>query len=311
MATGACGIDCSVCRLNLLGECSTCGSGKSVEGAKKRGAQERILGGACPILTCAMDKGVEYCPKDCDEFPCKRFRDNLYPYGEAYLNMQERRRNAPPPSISPIGGRVVVPKEYWDDLAKSDLNHICRRARASQRSASSIVLPFFNSSLLIDIKQRVGYLDQKGQWVLLDHPLTVLMGLIYLLNANEGTILGQMVGVHELKCSHFFRGPHELRTGPVLKRFDNDVEGFEKAAVALGAQRMDLADVAYQFVVFPKIPVYYLLWKGDEEFPANLVVLFDKTIERHLAPDSIWGIVILISDLLVLGQGLKPLVARC
>ncbi|RLB20566.1 MAG: hypothetical protein DRG71_09575 [Deltaproteobacteria bacterium] len=68
MATGACGIDCSMCRLNLLGECSTCGSGKSIEGAKKRVAQERKLRAPCPILACAIDNNVEFWPRDCDDF---------------------------------------------------------------------------------------------------------------------------------------------------------------------------------------------------------------------------------------------------
>ena len=31
MPTGACGIDCNTCRLNVQGRCSTCGSGTSPE----------------------------------------------------------------------------------------------------------------------------------------------------------------------------------------------------------------------------------------------------------------------------------------
>ena len=46
MATGACGINCDTCRLNLRGTCSTCGSGTSEEGRLKLAAQERLLGGA-------------------------------------------------------------------------------------------------------------------------------------------------------------------------------------------------------------------------------------------------------------------------
>ncbi|RLB77881.1 MAG: hypothetical protein DRH15_10730 [Deltaproteobacteria bacterium] len=310
MATGACGIDCSVCRLNLLGECSTCGSGKSIEGAKKRGAQERILGAPCPILACAIDNNVEFCPKDCDDFPCNNFRDKRYPFSEGYLNMQERRRQAPPPSLSPIGERVVVPGEYWHDLANSNMGEICRRAMAVQRSASSVILPFLNSSLLVDAKKREGYVDLAERWVLIDHPLTLLMALVYLLNATEAVPMDQMVGVQELKSAHFFQGPHKLKTGSVLKRYGNNPEGFKNAAMALGGQRVDLADLAFKFTVFPKIPIYYLLWNGDDEFPANLVVLFDKSIEKHLAADSIWGMVNLVSDLLVLGQGISPLIAR-
>ena len=310
MATGACGIDCSVCRLDLLGECSTCGSGKSIEGARKRGAQERIFGGACPILACAIDSEVEFCPKDCDRFPCDKFRDNRYPFSEAYLNMQQRRRQAPPPSLSPIGEGVTVPEEYWRELSNRNIADLCENAGAIRRSTFSVILPFFHSSLRIDVEKKQVCIDLRGQWVTINHPLTVLMAVVYLLNVTEAEPLGQMVGVQELKSFHFFRGPHKLKISPVLKRYENDLRGFENAARALGGDKLDLADLAFKFSVFPKIPVYYLLWKGDDEFPANLVVLFDKRIENYLAADSIWGIVNLVSDLLVLGRGTDPLAAR-
>ena len=310
MSTGACGIDCSVCRLNLLSECSTCGSGKSIEGAKKRAAQERILGSSCPVLACAIERAVEYCPRDCNDFPCNMFRDNRYPFSEAYLNMQQRRRNYPPPSISPLGQRIEVPKEFWQDLASTDPDVVCKRAGASMQSAGSFLLKFFNSYLLIDTNEEKGYLEVDGRWMMLGQPLTVLMAVVYLLKASEIELKGEMVGVQELKDSHFFQGPHKLKTGSVLMRYGNDLQGLRDAATALGGEPLDLGDLAFKFSVFPKVPVYYLLWKGDEEFPPNLVILFDRTIEDHLAADSIWGIVNLVSDLLVIGQGLAPLIAK-
>ena len=108
-----------------------------------------------------------------------------------------------------------------------------------------------------------------------------------------------MIGVKELKDSHFFRGPHELRIAPLLERFGDDPNGFKKAAEALGGEIKDLAHVAYKIPAFPKAPIYYLLWEGDEEFEPRLSVLFDRTIEKHLAADAIWGLVNIVSDTLV------------
>ena len=48
MPTGACGINCDVCQLNLLGTCSSCGSGQSLEAEKKLDAQQRLIGGPLP-----------------------------------------------------------------------------------------------------------------------------------------------------------------------------------------------------------------------------------------------------------------------
>ena len=60
-----------------------------------------------------------------------------------------------------------------------------------------------------------------------------------------------------------------------------------------------MADAAVCLKPFPKIPVYYILYAGDEEFPAKLSVLFDRSIERHLSADAIWGLVGLVSDALL------------
>ena len=45
MPTGACGINCDVCKLQLLGLCSTCGSGRSQEAQRKLAAQKAAFGG--------------------------------------------------------------------------------------------------------------------------------------------------------------------------------------------------------------------------------------------------------------------------
>ncbi|MCG6878401.1 MAG: DUF3795 domain-containing protein, partial [Deltaproteobacteria bacterium] len=93
MPTGACGINCDVCRLKILGFCGTCGPGQSREAMEKIAVQERVLGAPCPILACAFKKGVQHCMKDCDDFPCTQFTDGPYPFSRGYLEMQERRWN--------------------------------------------------------------------------------------------------------------------------------------------------------------------------------------------------------------------------
>ena len=96
MPTGVCGINCDVCKLKLLDLCSTCGPGKSPEAFRKLEAQERILGGACPILRCAGMKRIDYCLRDCDAFPCENFASGPYPFSQGFLDMQERRRQRKP-----------------------------------------------------------------------------------------------------------------------------------------------------------------------------------------------------------------------
>ena len=117
---------------------------------------------------------------------------------------------------------------------------------------------------------------------------------------TDTPLAGERVSVHDLKDAHFFQGPHTLKTAPLLELFGRNLPGFTEAAQSLGGTSLQLADAAFKFLPLPKIPVYYLLWEADDEFEANMTVLFDRSIERHLTADAIWGVVQLVSDMLVM-----------
>ena len=116
MATGACGINCDVCQLNLIGQCSSCGPGRSDLAARKSAAQQRILGHPCAILECARLNHIDYCPRDCPSFPCDNFSDSNYPYGKSFLDMQQRRLKEGPKAYAPDGSHLAVADEYWQAL---------------------------------------------------------------------------------------------------------------------------------------------------------------------------------------------------
>jgi hypothetical protein len=90
-----------------------------------------------------------------------------------------------------------------------------------------------------------------------------------------------------------------LKKKTLLARFGGKPADLKKAGLQYGASILDLADAAICLTPFPKIPLYYLLWAGDEEFSASLSILFDRSIEHHLSADAIWGIVTWVSDALV------------
>jgi len=302
MPTGACGIDCDVCKLNLLGSCSTCGPGKSQEAQRKLAAQERILGGPCPILSCAFRRGVDYCSKDCDQFPCDEFKAGPYPFSQGFLEMQERRRREGPKAKPPRGNQVKVPTQYWEDLEKEDLAILCDKAGTRSDQSDQIILPFLGVDLLIDRRDRSLCHLKRGQRGRVEDPLLATLCLVYLLNAGPEPLSHDMVGAHDLRDAQFFKGPHDLKVRPLLERFGNDLEGFKKAAERLGGESVEFADVSCRVSAFPKVPIYYLFWKGEEEFPPRLSVLFDRSIEHHLSADAIWGLTNLVSDILLMGD---------
>ena len=304
MPTGACGINCDVCRLHVLGVCSSCGPGRSPEAREKMAAQVRILGGPCPILECASIRGKDFCLKDCESFPCERFK--VYPFSEGFLTMQERRRNQAASRLDPTRETILVPPHYWEDLEKRDMVAMCENALASVFSSEDLVLSTLGREILVDRKNRSLRHKNQGEWEQVTHPLLELLVLVYLLHAGPQLLSRELVSAKELKTAHFFQGPHELNVGKVLERFGRDQEGFRRAAEALGGEAQSLAaDAAYRIPALPKVPLYYLLWEGDDEFEPRISVLFDRSIESHLSADAIWGLVALVSEALL--KAPKPL----
>ncbi len=297
MATGACGINCDTCRLNLLGICSTCGSGTSVEAERKLAAQQRLLGAPCPILDCARTNRIAYCPRDCSQFPCENFRNGPYPFSHGWLDMQERRRKTTG-KISP-DQPDEVPEAFWQELATADLAAVARRAGAHMDSPGALVIPFLDTRLRIEPATRTVARAAGGGWVPETDVLAQIMAVVYLRRASDSGLTGELVGVQDLRRAAFFHGPHALPTAMLAQRFGEDPDGFQRAARLLNGMPVQQADTAFRLMPFPKVPFYVLLWLADPEFPAQASVLFDRSIEAHLPPDAIWATVTLVARRLV------------
>ena len=216
--------------------------------------------------------------------------------------MQASRRHQAGQALDPTKEKIKVPPEYWEDLKRRDSRTVCRNALAADHAPEGLLLVFLGETILIDVQKSVLKINKQGMWETLSHPLLELLSLVYLLNAGPEGVSNEMVSVQQLKTSHFFQGPHQLNIDPLIRRFGNDAEGFKSAALNIGGELQNLADASFKILTFPKVPLYYLLWRGDEEFNPRLSVLFDGSIEKHLSADAIWGLVSLVSDALLKGS---------
>ena len=303
MPTGACGIHCDACRLNHRGLCSSCGSGMSEQARLKIKAQERLLGAPCPILACARLNRIDYCLRECDQFPCENFSGDGatgYPFSEGYLNMQKRRRvlleetnqNGQP------GEPLAIPDQHWQVISDRGTEDIVRCSGATLLEDGSFQLEMLNRRLRIDVVRREVEIDRQGQWQPAP-PLPAFVAVVYLANSRSMPLSGRWVSEKDLSCREFFRGPHEMRTEAVLTRFGSDDAGFLVAAKAYGGvETGDVGDAAVRLWVFPAIPLKLILWCGDDELEPALTVMFDQSIDALLPGDGIWALVQMVCEVL-------------
>lgn len=184
---------------------------------------------------------------------------------------------------------------YWDILSKLHPADVCNRTEALYNPArEGFLLPVYNLRYLILPKEkkilRVQWNDQPVEEDL--HQFFYLMVLVYLTEAKEVKPTHTWVSEKDLQGgSTFFRGPHSLQVGELEDLCGRNPDAFLKAGQKLGGHEILYGDKGFALEAFPKVPLAYILWRGDEEFPPRIGVLFDSTVQSHLPLDIIWCLV--------------------
>lgn len=216
--------------------------------------------------------------------------------------MQERmRKETRSPSAFPDAmtqwQREEIDAGYWEELIALDPAEVCRRSLSQyDPEEEAYRVPMLRQEYTIHPFRRVitrerlpaARAHRFGDILFAE----ALVLIIYLLRAREIPLAGKLQTEKELPGGEtFFRGPHELARGPVLKHFGRNPEAFREAAAALGGQRLDFGDASFRFQALPRVPLDYILWAEDEEFPARLTIAFDSTVSDHLPLDVVWALV--------------------
>ncbi len=98
----------------------------------------------------------------------------------------------------------------------------------------------------------------------------------------------------------FYHEAYQGYSGDRLaKAIDNRTSVFERAAKALGGQRLELGDAAFAFRALPRVQVAAIYYAGDEDFPASANVLFDSSASHYLPTDALAGVGSALVDRLV------------
>lgn len=73
---------------------------------------------------------------------------------------------------------------------------------------------------------------------------------------------------------------------PFAKTFEGHVGELKKAAEAIGAKKVRQGDAGYLLNAFDCIPMQYLFWDGDDEFPAQANILYDYSVTDYIHVES-------------------------
>ena len=118
---------------------------------------------------------------------------------------------------------------------------------------------------------------------------TRLLLIHYLIYAKDtAAVTGEEIPFHSIRGVSHFEAAFIRETIPPLKKaFEGHTDRFIQAGKALHGTICTYGDASVRLQLFPLIAITYILWEGDDEFPMNINVLFDKGITDCTHPEDV------------------------
>jgi hypothetical protein len=174
-----------------------------------------------------------------------------------------------------------------EELRNSDLVERLRKASVAYRVENGqyvVESPFFEETIITEIP-RFTFRSVQGSNVTL---ATRILILHYLLKAS-GEALGQdKIPYEDIPGCRPYLPVFERRVvRPLMSAFGFDRDLFRSAGEALRGSSESYGDASFTLHALPMIPLTFILWEGDQEFPPSVKVLFDPSIDTYLPLEDI------------------------
>ncbi len=185
----------------------------------------------------------------------------------------------------------LIDSRYYQELAGADPEWLCRNGRCRYLAEDGCyLLHLWGVDLSIDpgrgrVLLPAGHLGM--------HDYFSLFAIYYLLHAGDVPPRGEWISEKDLAGgATFFRGPHLLPTALISDRFGNSLDLLDQHCRALGGAPLAMADRSWLFTIAADIPLALLYWRGDDEFPAEGKLLYDRSISQLLSLDIVYALAV-------------------
>lgn len=167
---------------------------------------------------------------------------------------------------------------------------LCTRIPGLTARDDCLTLDYFNRPYGIHRKTgRIYSLEDENLDLTLFTQLNIYTLLWYC--REDASFKNQWMPFRNLKDASPF-GPAFQRTvtDVFARTFSGHPDDLRRACEALGGRRLPHSDVGYQIPAFSCIPVQFLFWDGDDEFPAQGNILFDQSAVEYIHVESLVSI---------------------
>ncbi len=186
-------------------------------------------------------------------------------------------------------GYELAYKLACEELAKlDDVEEQCSKSDAGYQVVNSkkmIMIKYLNQSYQITLPDIEISLTNSEEEVPLKDKILILH---YLTQAKGTPASNESITYKELpEGASYFPTFCKRAIKPIVDHFGNEPQLLVDTAAKLGGQKVDYGDVAVTINAFSRVPITFVLWRGDEELPPEGNIMFDNTISDYLSPEDI------------------------
>lgn len=128
-----------------------------------------------------------------------------------------------------------------------------------------------------------GEVEMAGYEQEVSKSLQILL-LHYLTQATPVQVKNKSISFKEMPGGMMYIQPFTNRAiRPLVGIFGSNPQNLIKAGKSLGGIAGSIGDAAVTLTVLPKIPVTFVIWEGDDEFPPSGNIVYDSSAV-HLLP---------------------------
>jgi hypothetical protein len=178
------------------------------------------------------------------------------------------------------------------DIARSDLASLLIEERARKAGVSLrregeeaiLAVPFFNEVVEFSTLN-YSFRSSKGSNVTLASRIMVLH---YLIHASGEPVRHDVIPYEDVPGCRPYLPVFERRVvRPLLQAFGFARDAFADAGAAMGGSIEAYGNASFTLHAFPRVPITFILWEGEEDFPPSMKVLFDRSIHTYLPLEDI------------------------
>lgn len=194
-------------------------------------------------------------------------------------------------NIKDLSGPALPKQDNYERALKIGLEAFARKdpGRVAEKAGAEfaqrrIILPHLDRHIVLDVDSRSFTIRETGE----ESPIWLnILAIHYLNNADGRQPLGKLKHFREFKEGSFYEPAFNRRTRDILIAvFGTNPEPVKEAGRKLGGKIIDSGDAAVELAYFPMLPITCLVWRGDDEFPAEASVLFDETADLFFSAED-------------------------